>query len=212
MAVAEALVGHASHSRLRRHRRPGDVQRAGADRKSRLLSLLVHVLTVVIAWCVVQSIAAPAAFGQIFQLLPPVMLITMLPISIAGWGVREATMGLGVRLCRADAERGRQRLAAVRRGLLHGRRGRRIGLDPQRGKGRAGLGADRGSRQRRLRRRATCVRLGKILVVSQHYPPDPTTTATYIGDIAARARGRAPRVVLSGSARFRPRAARQIRK
>jgi uncharacterized membrane protein YbhN (UPF0104 family) len=58
------------------------------------LSLLVHVLAVVIAWCVVQSIAAPVAFGQIFQLIPPVMLITMLPISIAGWGVREATMGL----------------------------------------------------------------------------------------------------------------------
>jgi uncharacterized membrane protein YbhN (UPF0104 family) len=57
-------------------------------------SLLVHVLAVVIAWCVVQSIAAPVGFGQIFQLIPPVMLITMLPISIAGWGVREATMGL----------------------------------------------------------------------------------------------------------------------
>jgi uncharacterized membrane protein YbhN (UPF0104 family) len=58
------------------------------------LSLVVHVLTVVIAWCVVQSIAAPVGFGQVFQLIPPVMLITMLPISIAGWGVREATMGL----------------------------------------------------------------------------------------------------------------------
>jgi uncharacterized membrane protein YbhN (UPF0104 family) len=58
------------------------------------LSLLVHVLTVVIAWCVVRSIAAPVLFGQIFQLLPPVILITMLPISIAGWGVRETTMGL----------------------------------------------------------------------------------------------------------------------
>ena len=33
-------------------------------------------------------------FSQIFQLIPPIMLITMLPISIAGWGVREATMGL----------------------------------------------------------------------------------------------------------------------
>ena len=62
--------------------------------KVAVLSLLVHVLAVVIAWCVVQSIAAPVAFGQIFQLVPPVMLITMLPISIAGWGVREATMGL----------------------------------------------------------------------------------------------------------------------
>jgi glycosyltransferase 2 family protein len=59
-----------------------------------VLSLLVHLLAVVIAWCVVQSIAAPVTFGQIFQVIPPVMLITMLPISIAGWGVREATMGL----------------------------------------------------------------------------------------------------------------------
>ncbi|MGT2434830.1 lysylphosphatidylglycerol synthase transmembrane domain-containing protein [Bradyrhizobium betae] len=59
-----------------------------------ILSFLVHVLAVVIGWCVVQSIAAPVSFGQIFQLLPPVMLITMMPISIAGWGVREATMGL----------------------------------------------------------------------------------------------------------------------
>ena len=59
-----------------------------------VLSLLVHVLAVVIAWCLVQSISAPVVFGQIFQLVPPVMLITMLPISIAGWGVRDATMGL----------------------------------------------------------------------------------------------------------------------
>jgi hypothetical protein len=59
-----------------------------------VLSIVVHVLAVVIAWCVVQSIAAPVVFGQVFQLVPPVMLITMLPISIAGWGVREATMGL----------------------------------------------------------------------------------------------------------------------
>jgi len=62
--------------------------------KIAVLSMLIHIVTVVIAWCVVQSIAAPATFGQVFQLLPPVMLITMLPISIAGWGVREATMGL----------------------------------------------------------------------------------------------------------------------
>jgi hypothetical protein len=62
--------------------------------KVAVLSVLVHVLAVVIAWCVVRSISAPVLFGQVFQLVPPVMLITMLPISIAGWGVREATMGL----------------------------------------------------------------------------------------------------------------------
>ncbi|QOZ27184.1 lysylphosphatidylglycerol synthase transmembrane domain-containing protein [Bradyrhizobium sp. CCBAU 51753] len=62
--------------------------------KVAVLSVLIHVVTVVTAWCVVQAIAAPVTFGQIFQLLPPVMLITMMPISIAGWGVREATMAL----------------------------------------------------------------------------------------------------------------------
>jgi glycosyltransferase 2 family protein len=62
--------------------------------KIAVFSILVHVLTVIIAWCVVKSIAAPVMFSQTFQLIPPVMLITMLPISIAGWGVREATMGL----------------------------------------------------------------------------------------------------------------------
>ena len=62
--------------------------------KLAILSLLVHILAVLMAWCVAQSITAPVSFGQMFQLVPPVMLITMMPISIAGWGVREATMGL----------------------------------------------------------------------------------------------------------------------
>ncbi len=41
--------------------------------------------------------------------------------------------------------------------------------------------------------------LGKILVVSQHYPPDPTTTATYIGDIARALAADRRVMVLSGS-------------
>ena len=57
-----------------------------------ILSLSIHVLAVVIAWCAVRSVAAPADFEQVFMLIPPIMLITMMPISIAGWGVREATM------------------------------------------------------------------------------------------------------------------------
>lgn len=56
------------------------------------LSLSVHILTVVSSWCAVRAISAPADFEQIFLLIPPIALITMLPISIAGWGVREATM------------------------------------------------------------------------------------------------------------------------
>jgi len=60
--------------------------------KIAILSLSIHVLAVVIAWCAVRSISAPANFEQVFMLIPPIMLITMMPISIAGWGVREATM------------------------------------------------------------------------------------------------------------------------
>jgi len=65
---------------------------SGSGPKIGVLSILIHVMAVVIAWCAVRSIDAPAAFEQLFLLVPPIMLITMLPISIAGWGVREATM------------------------------------------------------------------------------------------------------------------------
>jgi uncharacterized membrane protein YbhN (UPF0104 family) len=60
--------------------------------KIAFLSLSIHVLTVVIAWCCVRAIAASGDFELLFMLTPPIMLITMMPISIAGWGVREATM------------------------------------------------------------------------------------------------------------------------
>lgn len=59
-----------------------------------VLSLVIHLLAVVVAWFAVKAIAAPVRFSDIFLLIPPVMLITMLPISIAGWGVREASMAL----------------------------------------------------------------------------------------------------------------------
>lgn len=55
-------------------------------------SLCVHVLSVMIAWCAVRSISAAPDFEQLFLLTPPILLIAMVPISIAGWGLREATM------------------------------------------------------------------------------------------------------------------------
>lgn len=57
-----------------------------------VLSLAVHVATTVVAWCAARAILASADFEQVFLLVPPIVLITMLPISIAGWGLREATM------------------------------------------------------------------------------------------------------------------------
>jgi hypothetical protein len=138
----EALVGDTSSSRLL-----GDRQRLIFSRergpKLAALSLLVHVLTVVIAWCVVRSIAAPVLFGQVFQLVPPVMLITMLPISIAGWGVRETTMGLAFGYAGPCDRRRRQRVAAVRLHIVYHRRIRRPGMDLQRRETSEGREADR---------------------------------------------------------------------
>jgi uncharacterized membrane protein YbhN (UPF0104 family) len=57
-----------------------------------LLSLINHLLTIVIAWCAGLAIAAPVSFYQLMLLIPPIGLITLIPISIAGWGVREQAM------------------------------------------------------------------------------------------------------------------------
>lgn len=57
-----------------------------------LTSLAIHLVTVVIAWCAARSIAANVSIADLLLLVPPIMLITMLPISIAGWGVRESAM------------------------------------------------------------------------------------------------------------------------
>src|SRR5438270_764549 len=51
-----------------------------------ILSLAVHVLAVVVAWCVVQSIAAPVGFSDVFVLVPPVIAATLLVASAwAAW-------------------------------------------------------------------------------------------------------------------------------
>jgi uncharacterized membrane protein YbhN (UPF0104 family) len=57
-----------------------------------LLSVLNHLLSVVIASCAAIAIAAPVSFGEMLLLIPPILLITLMPVSIAGWGVREQSM------------------------------------------------------------------------------------------------------------------------
>jgi len=57
-----------------------------------VVSITIHVLAVVMVWMIAQSIVAAGQPVQLLAVVPPVMLITMLPISIAGWGLREATM------------------------------------------------------------------------------------------------------------------------
>jgi uncharacterized membrane protein YbhN (UPF0104 family) len=56
------------------------------------LSLTIHVLTVAMACCLAQAIGAPFGFFYALRLVPPVMLVTVIPISVAGWGVREKSL------------------------------------------------------------------------------------------------------------------------
>jgi hypothetical protein len=56
------------------------------------VSLSIHLLAVLIGYCAARAVAAPFGLSQAVLLLPPVMLVTMLPVSIAGWGLREAAM------------------------------------------------------------------------------------------------------------------------
>ncbi|MGB7009308.1 MAG: lysylphosphatidylglycerol synthase transmembrane domain-containing protein [Pseudolabrys sp.] len=55
-------------------------------------SIAFHLITIAAAWCCVKAIAAPVSFLQVLFLMPPVLLVSTVPISIAGWGVRETSM------------------------------------------------------------------------------------------------------------------------
>ena len=58
------------------------------------VSLATHVLTAAVAWSVARAITVPFEFLHALLLVPPVVLIATVPISIAGWGVRESVLML----------------------------------------------------------------------------------------------------------------------
>jgi uncharacterized membrane protein YbhN (UPF0104 family) len=57
-------------------------------------SFFTHGLSVAAIWMCARAVGAPVSFLDLLFLLPPVILVSTVPVSIAGWGVREATMGL----------------------------------------------------------------------------------------------------------------------
>ena len=57
-----------------------------------LVSLAIHTLTAVQAWGIAQGIGSGISIGDAFLLVLPVMLIATIPVSIAGWGVRESAL------------------------------------------------------------------------------------------------------------------------
>src|SRR5215475_9848311 len=60
------------------------------------LAATTHLLNVLVFWMLGQSLGLTVAFDQWFIVVPTVLLISMLPISIGGWGVREGAMVLAL--------------------------------------------------------------------------------------------------------------------
>lgn len=56
------------------------------------LSITIHLLTVLAAWCAAKAIGSPLDLLSALLLIPPVILVAAIPISIAGWGVREGAL------------------------------------------------------------------------------------------------------------------------
>lgn len=53
-------------------------------------SILVQLINVVAIFVIASGIGATISLWQCMVLVPPVLLMAMLPISVAGWGVRES--------------------------------------------------------------------------------------------------------------------------
>jgi glycosyltransferase 2 family protein len=61
------------------------------------LAATTHLLNVLVFWMLGQSLGLTITFDQWFIVVPTVLLISMLPISIGGWGVREGAMVVALR-------------------------------------------------------------------------------------------------------------------
>jgi glycosyltransferase 2 family protein len=57
-----------------------------------LISILVHLMTVLVAWLIAKAVGAQFGIYYSLLLIPPVILIAAIPVSLAGWGVRESAM------------------------------------------------------------------------------------------------------------------------
>ena len=55
-------------------------------------SLFNHLMSVTAAWCLAKSVGISFEWVQALLLIPPVFMIATIPLSIAGWGVRESSM------------------------------------------------------------------------------------------------------------------------
>lgn len=56
------------------------------------LSIAVHLLSLVAIFLIGRSVGMEFGLGTFMIIVPPVILLTLIPVSLAGWGVRESAM------------------------------------------------------------------------------------------------------------------------
>lgn len=56
------------------------------------LSVLIHVLSILAMYALAHAVGMDIPFRVLMVVVPPVFLLTLLPVSLAGWGVREGAM------------------------------------------------------------------------------------------------------------------------
>ena len=81
-----------------------------------LISVLTHVLALGSFWCCLKAFGISAPFSALMIGMPALSLLMMLPISISGWGLREATLSATLALWGVD--NGITVLAAVSFGIV----------------------------------------------------------------------------------------------
>ena len=55
------------------------------------LSVVTQFLRILVHWCCAKALGLPLDFAWILLFVPIVALISILPISVGGWGLREGT-------------------------------------------------------------------------------------------------------------------------
>lgn len=66
-------------------------------------SIIIHFVTVFVAWAAAHAIGTYLDFVAAMCLLPPVILLATIPVGIAGWGLRESLMITAFTLSGKDA-------------------------------------------------------------------------------------------------------------
>ena len=81
-----------------------------------VISVLTHVLALTSFWCCLKAFGINAPFSALMIGMPALGLLMMLPISISGWGLREATLSATLALWGIDS--GITVLAAISFGIV----------------------------------------------------------------------------------------------